>query len=261
MNALHAVILGLVEGATEFLPVSSTGHLILASALLRLPESEFLKTFEIAIQLGAIAAVAVAYPRRLFADVEAMKRVIAAFLPTAAVGFVLYKLIKGYLLGNPAVVVWALALGGVAILVFERWYGRRSAGRPAPIADVAAIPYGHAVLIGLAQSLAVVPGVSRSAASIVGGLALGVSRATIAEFSFLLAVPTIAAAAGYDLLKSGASVPPGGFGLLAIGALTAFAVALATIRLLMRHVSRRSFAAFGLYRIAAAAVFALIMYR
>lgn len=257
MNLLHAFILGIVEGATEFLPVSSTGHLILASSLLRVPDSEFLKTFEIAIQVGAIAAVLVAYPRRLLADMAVTKRVAVAFLPTAVVGFALYKIVKGLLLGNDAVVVWALAIGGIVIIAFELWHKEK----PDALTDIAKMSYGQAATVGLVQSLAVIPGVSRSAATIVGGMALGVSRAAIVEFSFLLAVPTIAAAAGYDLLKSGITLPDGGLLALAVGGVTAFVIALASIRFLTRYVSRHSFAAFGVYRIVAAVVIGFILFR
>lgn len=261
ISTLHAAILGIVEGATEFLPVSSTGHLILASSLLNIPESEFLKTFEISIQLGAIAAVVVMYPRRLLADLETQKRVMAAFIPTAVVGFFLYKLIKTYLLGSALTVVWMMGIGGVAIIAFERWKSRKAKSESAQISDIARLSYFQAVLIGLAQAVAVVPGVSRSAATIVGGMALGVARATIVEFSFLLAVPTIGAAVIYDIYKSGAVIPEGGWLSLAIGFATAFAVALASIRFLIRTVSSGTLVPFGYYRVGAAVVMAFILLR
>lgn len=261
INYLQAAVLGVVEGATEFLPVSSTGHLILASSLLGIPESDFLKTFEISIQLGAIAAVIAAYPRRLFADLAVQKRVLVAFLPTAVVGYLLYKLIKTHLLGNVATVICALIVGGFAIIAFEHWKSRRAPAVGSEVTDIARLSYLQAALIGLAQALAVVPGVSRSAATIVGGMAIGIARATIVEFSFLLAVPTIGAAVAYDIYKSGAAVPNGGWQALTVGFVTAFIVARVSIRFLIRAVSGGTLAPFGYYRVVAGAIMAFILLR
>ncbi|MBI4458420.1 undecaprenyl-diphosphatase UppP [Candidatus Uhrbacteria bacterium] len=253
MSFFQAAFLGLVEGLTEFLPVSSTGHLILTSRLLAIPQTEFLKTFEIAIQLGAILAVLALYWRRFLRSPEALKRVIAAFLPTAVLGLVFYKMVKTYLLSNDAVVVWSLAIGGLVMIVFER---RR---RPpvVPVAAIEAISYRQAAIIGLCQALAMIPGVSRSGATIIGGLALGIDRAVIVEFSFLLAVPTMAAAVGLDLLKSGGFAAADA-GVLLVGFIASFAVALAAVRFFLRFVRHHDFSAFGAYRIAAALAYALI---
>lgn len=249
MDYLQAALLGIVEGLTEFLPVSSTGHLILASSLLGLAQTEFHKTFEIVIQFGAILAVIVTYWRSLL-DLEVWKRLIVAFIPTGVIGFTLYPFIKGYLIGNELVVVWALLLGGIALIVFELLH-KEAEGEDA----IRSITYGQAVMIGLFQSLAMVPGVSRAAASIVGGLLVGLRRSTIVQFSFLLAVPTMAAASGYDLLKSAPSFSMGEFGLLMTGFLASFAVALIAIRFFLRYVRRHSFIPFGIYRIAVAVLF------
>jgi undecaprenyl-diphosphatase len=268
MSFLEAVLLGILEGATEFLPISSTGHLILASNLLAIPETPFLTSFLIAVQLGAIAAVLLAYWRS-FLDFEVLKRLTAAFLPTAIIGFILYKVIKGYLLNNELVVIISLLVGGIVIIAFEHFHKEKSAGEgTAVITDtgtegastsspdsLASIRYRDAVAIGLFQSIAVIPGVSRSAATIIGGMLLGIRRAAIVEFSFLLAVPTMLAATGYDLLKTYDTFEAGNITLLLTGAATAFAVAFIAIRFLIAFVKRYSFTPFGVYRIVLALVF------
>ncbi len=250
MDIFQALVLGIVEGLTEFLPISSTGHLILASQLLRIPETEFLKTFEISIQLGAILAVVVLYWRLLFLDIEVMKRLVVAFLPTAVIGAIAYKTIK-LLLGSESVVLWSLLLGGVAIILFELWHKEQEDA----FGEISKLPYWTTFFIGLFQSIAMIPGVSRSGATILGGLFLGVSRKAIVEFSFLLAVPTMAAATGLDLLKHASSFSPDQFGSLAIGFVSAFVVALLAIRFLIRFVQTRTFIPFGVYRIALALLF------
>lgn len=255
MSLFHAIILGIVEGITEFLPVSSTGHLIAASAYLHIPETEFLKSFEIAIQLGAIAAVALLQRKTLLAGPAVWTRIAAAFVPTAVIGLALHGVVKKYLLGDIRVVTWALLLGGVAIIAFERWHTER----PDAVVDIRAITHRQAFLIGVAQSVAIVPGVSRSAATILGGMALGVKRTTVVEFSFLLAVPTMLAATALDLLKSAGSFAAGDTALLFVGGAVAFVVALASIRFLLEYVRTRTFEAFGMYRIVAAAVLFLTL--
>ncbi len=255
MSFLHAFILGIVEGVTEFLPISSTGHLILAGKLLGTADSDFSKSFDIAIQLGAILSVVVLYWRSFLVKPEVLKRVAVAFLPTAAIGFVLYKLIKKFLMGNTAVVLWAMAIGGLILIVFERFHKEDAAAED----SVEKLPYPKAALIGVIQALAVIPGVSRSAATIVGGLSLGLKRKTIVEFSFLLAVPTMLAATALDLLKNAPSFSPDEFGALAVGGTTAFVTALLAIRFLMGYIRNHSFAAFGVYRIAAALAFWLLV--
>jgi len=258
MTTLAALILGAIEGLTEFLPISSTAHLTLASQLLGLAQSDAVKTFEIAIQAGAILAVVALYWRK-FLDWEVLKRVAAAFVPTAVIGFVLYHFIKGYLVGNLAVTLWALGLGGAFLIVFE-WFMKK---RPAPIStpdEVRTLSYRKSALIGLVQALAVIPGVSRSAATIVGGLWLGMSREAIVEFSFLLAVPTVLAASGYDLLKSAGGISSGDLGLLAIGTIASFVTAIFAVKFFLSYIRKHSFSAFGIYRIAIAVVFAAILF-
>jgi len=251
MSFIDAIVLGVIEGVTEFLPISSTGHLILASDLLHLPDTEFLKTFEIAIQLGAILAVVFLYWRLIFTKFEVVKRVLAAFLPTAILGLAFYGLVKRYLLGNEMVVLAALFLGGVFLIAFEKFYKERGD----VTLEIQDLPYKKAVWIGLFQSLALVPGVSRAAATIVGGLILGMKRKTIVEFSFLLAIPTMAAATGWDMLKSFDSVQAEGLGLLAIGFGMAFVTAVFSVKFLIKFIETHNFTSFGVYRILIALVF------
>lgn len=254
MDVIHAVILGIVEGVTEFLPVSSTGHLILASKLLGIPDSNFLGSFEIAIQCGAILAVVVLYWRS-FLNIELLKKLFVAFLPTAIIGFTVYPLIKEHLLNNANVVVWALGIGGIVLIVFELLHRER----PTAVATPDAVTYKQALIIGLFQSIAVVPGVSRSAATIVGGLASGIRRVAIVEFSFLLAVPTMGAATGLDLLKSYKDISSADIGILLIGMIVAFVVALGALRWLRAYVAKYTFIPFGVYRVAIALLFFFII--
>lgn len=257
MTPIDALVLGIVEGITEFLPVSSTGHLILSSSILGLASTDFMKSFEIVIQLGAILAVVVLYFKSFF-DIEIIKRLIVAFIPTGIIGLALYKVAKTYLLGNEAVVLWALALGGAALIAFELWHKEA----PDAHAEIRTMPYKKAALIGLFQAIAIIPGVSRSAATIVGGLFLGMSRVAIVEFSFLLAVPTMAAATGLDVVKNASTLASGGnFLALTIGFIVSFAVAMLAIKWLLGFVRGHSFIPFGIYRIAVALLFFLVILR
>lgn len=259
LSALHAIILGVVEGLTEFLPVSSTGHLILAAHALRIPETEFIKSFEIIIQLGAILAVLALYWRKLLTNWKIFSRVAVAFLPTALVGFLLYKTIKTYLLGNAAVVLWSLAIGGALLIIFERFQAKKKSGENAvsagTTAELESLSYGKALLVGLFQSVAIVPGVSRSAATIVGGMIAGMSRAAIVEFSFMLAVPVMAAATGLDLIKSAGSFARADLTALGVGFAAAFVAAFLAVRFFIRYVQKHTFVPFGIYRIVLAALF------
>ncbi len=254
MSLWHSIILGIVEGITEFLPISSTGHLILTNALLGITESGFVKSFSIIIQLGAILAVVVLYWNKIW-NVERWKKIIVAFIPTAIIGFALYKVVKTYLIGNTAVVLWALLLGGVALILFEMWHRRKS-----PVGAHTEPTYKQAFIIGLFQSLAIIPGVSRSAVSIVGGLSQGLSRVAITEFSFLLAIPTILAASGYDIVKNYSIFTTDNFGGLLVGFVVSFIVAILSIKFLLRYVEKHTFIAFGVYRIVVALLFLLFFF-
>jgi len=255
MDLSTAAILGIVEGISEFLPISSTGHLILTSHLLGLQHSDFLKSFEIAIQVGAILSVVVLYWRDLLVNPAVMKRVALAFLPTGLIGLTLYKIIKSYLLGSPSIVLWALAAGGLFLIVFEYKHHEKSDA----VARTEDMSYRQALIIGLFQALAVIPGVSRSASTIVGGLVLGLRRKTIVEFSFLLAVPTMAAATGYDLLKNASRFSLDQMGFLAVGFVVSFVVALLSIKFLLRYIQTHTFVPFGVYRIALAALWVFFL--
>ena len=268
MDFVQSVILGAVEGFTEFLPISSTAHLILTAKVLVISQTEFTKTFEIAIQSGAILAVVWLYGKRFFLDGETVKKIIVAFLPTAVLGLLLYKILKGILLENIWITVLALFLGGIFLIMFELWHkvptpeeardpdqsvgGKTEAGE-----DVSKIPYWQCLLIGTFQSVAIIPGVSRAGATIIGGLFLGLSRKTIVEFSFLLAVPTMLAATSYDLLKTGANFSSEQFAILAVGFVVSFLVAIAAIKFLLRYIQKNNFIWFGVYRIIISLLFLL----
>jgi len=253
MTLLQALILGIVEGLTEFLPVSSTAHLILANQALRIAETEFVKSFDIIIQLGAILSVVVLYWKK-FWDVEVLTKLIVAFIPTGIIGLTVYKAVKGHLLGNVPVVVAALVIGGIALMLFDR---RRVEVGDA--IDFSEITYKRALLVGLFQALAMIPGTSRSAATIIGGSLLGISRRTIVEFSFMLAVPTMMAASLYDLLKSHDAIATD-IPALAVGFIVSFVTAILAIKGFLAVVKRRSFAAFGLYRILLGIVVLLVLF-
>jgi len=253
MTIISSIVLGIIEGVTEFLPISSTGHMILASELLRLSQTEFLKSFEIIIQLGAILAVVAIYWRRLLVNLEVLKRVVVAFIPTGLIGLILYKFIKSYLLGNNQVVLWALFLGGIVIIAFELW-NKKNQGEN-NISEIENISYKQAIGLGLFQSIAMIPGVSRSAATIIGGLSMKIKRETIVEFSFLLAVPTMVAATGLDLLKNSLSFSTSEIGLLLTGFCVSFVVAILAIKVFISYVQKHDFIAFGVYRIILALVF------
>src|SRR3989344_184800 len=259
MTFLDSIILGIVEGITEFLPISSTGHLILASEALRIPQTEFVKSFEIAIQLGAILSVVWLYSRRMIRDLALLKKVLVAFIPTALIGYFLYPYVKYYLLGNAVVVVAALFLGGIGLILFETWYAKRDKAREPEIGP-SEISYKKSLLIGLFQSVAMVPGVSRSAATILGGLTAGIGRKAIVEFSFLLAVPTMLAATVLDISTSAFAWNGSDFVLLAAGFIVSFVVALASIKFLLRYIETHTFVPFGWYRIAVAVLFAFVIF-
>src|SRR5437763_10979800 len=254
---LIAIILGIVEGVTEFLPVSSTGHLILATKLLGYDANQW-KAFNVIIQLGAILAIVVLYWRTFWAVLEGMlkgqaiswrfvRNILIALLPSVILGFLLISRIEA-LLDNAVVVAWAFILGGVAILVIERLV------KQTPVIGVAEMPLGTAVGVGIAQCLAMIPGVSRSGATIMGALSLGVERRTAAEFSFFLAIPTMLGATTLEAVKhrheimSGAGV---GFGTIAVGFVVSFVVALVVVRAFVRYICPSGFAPVVWYRFVA----------
>lgn len=246
------VLQGLVEGLTEFLPISSTGHLILLGEAIGFT-GPFARTFQIAIQLGAILAVCTIYFGRLWRVLIGLPRdrgaqrfavaVLLGFLPAALLGALLHSFIKEHLF-TPAVVASALIGGGIAILLIEPRLGR------ARVRAVEEMPAGLALRIGMAQCLALIPGMSRSGATIIGALVFGADRKTAAEYSFFLAIPTMIGAVAYDMLKSREHLTAEGLELIAIGFVVAFLSATLVVRWLVRFVSRHGFAPFAWYRIA-----------
>ncbi|MDQ3099029.1 MAG: undecaprenyl-diphosphatase UppP [bacterium] len=256
MSIFQALLLSVIEGITEFLPISSTGHLILTAKVLGLADTEFQKSFDIFIQLGAIVAVVVVYFKKYIRDFDSWKKIIAAFIPSAVISFFLYKWIKQYLLGNSQVVLWSLLIGGIIIILFDLYHKEDSSEE---VETIGSVSYKHAVIIGLCQTMAVIPGVSRSAATIVGALALGKKRKTAVEFSFLLAIPTMLAAAGYDFLQAGSSFSSQQYLLLSIGFVGAFITALVAIKFFLGYVQRHNFTVFGIYRIILAVVYFLVL--
>lgn len=256
-SLLTIILLGIVEGVTEFIPVSSTGHLVLAGELLGF-DSEAEGTFEIVIQLGAILAVIVLYWRRFWdvlvgllrwseGPVAFTRNVLLGFLPSMAIGAVAYGSIQ-QMLQSPALVAVALILGGVAILVIERMT------KLVTTETVEAMSWKTALGIGLIQCLSMIPGVSRSGATIMGALALGVERKTAAEFSFFVAVPTMIGASVYAMYKSGSQLAAGDLGDIGVGFVVSFVVAIVVIKAFVAIVSRHGFAPFAWYRIVAGTV-------
>ena len=245
MDIFQAAVLGVIEGMTEFLPVSSTGHMIVVADWLGLTQSEGNKAFEVIIQLAAILAVVVNYREKFsLRHLDLWKKVVLAFLPIGAVGFLLHKQVKA--LFSVEIVATMFIIGGLVFLVVE-WLHR---GRDYPVRDVAHIGWRQALWIGMAQVLALIPGTSRAGASIIGALLVGLNRKAAAEFSFLLALPVMAAASGFDALKhyhdfAGAQLAP-----LLVGFAVAFVSAWLVMRLFIRFLERFTFIAFGVYRIA-----------
>jgi undecaprenyl-diphosphatase len=266
-QTLTAILLGIVEGLTEFIPVSSTGHLILASRLFGY-DADTWKVFNVVIQLGAILAVVVQYWRTFWAvgmgllgmkpeSFIFLRNILLGFLPSAVIGLALKDYID-VLLGSPMVVGWALLVGGIAILAVER------VAKPGPLTGVAQLPARQALGVGLVQCISMIPGVSRSGATIMGALAMGIERRTAAEFSFFLAVPTMLGATTLELWDNRVALAAGsmpvGWSEIAIGFVVAFVVALAVIKLFVAYVSRAGFAPFAWYRIVAGiAAIALLM--
>ncbi len=250
MNFFDATILGIIEGLTEFLPVSSTGHMILVSELLKPENPEFVKTFEISIQLGAILAIVFLYSKQFLKNTLIYKKLAVAFIPTAIIGLFLYKIIKNYLF-SPTVVAISLIIGGIILILLNK----KIASAPSRHAELEKISYRNAFLIGLFQSISVIPGVSRAAATIIGGVFNGYNKKQATEFSFLLAVPTMAAAAGYNLLKTPAGLSGREFIILIFGAAISFIAAWVAVKIFLKIIDKWGFAFFGYYRIILGGVF------
>ncbi len=242
MDIFQAIILAIIEGITEFLPVSSTGHMIIASSFFGIAQEDFTKLFTIVIQLGTILSVVVLYFKRFFQSVDFYFKLLVAFLPAVVLGLLLSDWIDG-LLENPITVAVSLVIGGFILLKVDDWFGD---------SENTEISYSTALKIGFFQCLAMIPGVSRSGASIVGGMSQKLSRTAAAEFSFFLAVPTMLGATlkkSYDYYQAGFTLSSEQVNLLIIGNVVGFLVALLAIKTFIDYLSKNGFKVFGYYRI------------
>lgn len=256
MDILNAIILGIIEGLTEFLPVSSTGHLILTANILNVPQSDFVKSFEIAIQSGAILSVLVLYWKTLFLSLNVLTRVMVSFVPTAIIGVVFYRIFKDFLLGDESIVVASLIVGGIIIILYEVFFGDRRATDD----EITKLSYKKCLLVGLFQSVSIIPGVSRAGATIIGGMIIGIKRETIVKYSFLLAIPTMLSATGFDLVQSAPEFSSDQTGILIAGFATSFIVGLLAIRYFLKFVKGNNLIPFGGYRIAVGLAFVLLIF-
>lgn len=240
MTTLQAIIIAIVEGITEFLPVSSTGHMIITQELLGMEINDFVKAFTVNIQFGAILSVIVLYWKRFFQTLDFYFKLFVAFIPAAVLGFLLSDFIDS-MLENVVIVAIMLVLGGIVLLFVDKWFKH-------PAKDQT-IAYPTAFKIGLYQCIAMIPGVSRSAATIIGGMSQKLDRKTAAEFSFFLAVPTMFAAASYKLLQNYKTITSDNIDTLLIGNAVAFIVALMAIKFFITFLTKHGFKVFGYYRI------------
>jgi undecaprenyl-diphosphatase len=254
MNIIQSIILSIIEGLTEFLPISSTGHMILASSIMNIPESAFVKTFEISIQIGAILAIVLLYARRFLQGISIYLKLGIAFIPTGIIGFLAYPYIKTYLF-NPIIVTISLILGGIVLILIDR----KVVNQKSETDTLENISFKNAFFIGLFQSISMVPGVSRAAATIVGGIFNKLDKKQAIEFSFLLAVPTMFAATGYDLYKTSVVFSGHEILLLIIGLVVAFITALIAVKVFVRIVQNYGFKYFGYYRIIIGILFLLLI--
>ncbi len=252
MNIIHSIILGIVEGFTEFLPISSTGHLIIVSKILGIADSDFLSSFEIIIQLGAILAVVTLFFKELWGKWDIIKKVSVAFIPTIIIGLSVYNLIKKYFIGNINVVLWSLLIGGIIIVLFEKYFKSDD--------NIKGINTKNAFWLGVFQTLAFIPGVSRSGATIIGGLALGLEKKAIVLFSFFLAIPTMFAASALDIYKSDFNFNNNEIFLISIGFITAYVTAIIAMKSFLKFIQNNSFTSFGIYRIIIGIIGLIILY-
>lgn len=251
MDYLQALVLSFVEGITEFLPISSTGHLVLTSKLLNIPQTDFVKSFEIIIQLGAILSIVLIYFKTLTTSFKIWQRIFASFIPTAILGFIFYDFIKEILIGNLYVTLIALFIGGILLIILEKVYQEKEHH----LDDIEKLPLKKAVFIGLIQSLSMIPGVSRAAATIFGGLFVGLKRKTSVEFSFLLAIPIMGAATALDLKESSFSFTLNEWSILLVGFIGAFITAFLTVKFFLKFIQSHTFIPFGIYRIILSLIF------
>lgn len=244
MGIFESIILGIIEGFTEFLPISSTGHLIVASEALGIDQSKVTKAYEVIIQFAAILAVVLNYSDKFtLKKIELWKKLILAFIPIGAIGYIFADRIKA--LFDIEVVAWMFILGGIVFLIVEQFYTEKEHF----IDDVEKVSYKQALWIGIAQVFALIPGTSRAGSTIIGAMLVGLNRKASAEFSFLLALPVMCATTGYDLVKHYQDFTGANFLPLIVGFITAFIVAYLTIKLFLAFLQKFTFVAFGVYRI------------
>lgn len=255
MTLMQSLILGVIEGITEFLPISSTGHMVITSSLLNMEPTPFLKAFEVIIQSGAIFAVLIIYWKRFLSSWGFYKKLFVAFLPTAIIGFAVKNYVE-LMLGSTAVVAWALIFGGVILIASDKFFAHlQNEG-----STTDQLTYKNSFILGLAQCVALIPGISRSGATIIGGLSLGMNKKEAAEFSFFLAVPTMAAATAYKLIKIRNDIDASQLNILAFGWIVSFVVAIAAIKIFIEIVGRYGFRYFGYYRLALGGIILGLIY-
>lgn len=244
MDFFQAIIIGIIEGFTEFLPISSTGHMIVASQFLGVPQDALMKAYEVIIQFAAILAVLLLYKEKVtFQKRVLWQKLFVAFLPLAIVGFIFKDEVKA--LFTVQIVAWMFIVGGVVFLIVEHFYQEKASH----VCDVEQVSYQQSLWIGVAQIFSLIPGTSRAGATIIGGLLTGLDRKTSMEFSFLLAIPVMGAVTGYDLLKHYHEFMQVHWGVFVVGFITAFVVAYITIKLFLSFIQRFTFVSFGVYRI------------
>jgi undecaprenyl-diphosphatase len=244
LDIIQAIIIGIIEGFTEFLPISSTGHMIVASKFLGIEESALIKAYEVIIQFAAILAVMLIYREKIsFKKIDLWMKLLVAFFPLAIVGFIFKDVIKS--LFNVQTVAWMFIIGGIIFLIVEHFYKESESH----VSDVEAVSYKQAWWVGFAQIFSLVPGTSRAGATIVGGLLTGLDRKTSSDFSFLLAIPVMGAVSGYDLLKHYQDFADANWGAFVVGFVVAFVVAYITVKLFLVFIQKFTFVPFGIYRI------------
>ncbi len=245
MDYFQAIIIGIIEGFTEFLPISSTGHMIVAEHYLGIAGTDLTKAYDVIIQFAAILAVMLIYREKIsFKKIVLWEKLLVTFLPLGVIGFLLRHQIKA--LFSVQIVAWMFIIGGAVFLIVEYFYDEEAKER---VHDVEQVSWMQAVAVGFAQVFALIPGTSRAGATIIGGLLAGLDRKTSAEFSFLLAIPVMAAVSGYDLLKHYQEFAHAQWGPYLVGFVVAFVVAWITIKLFLAFLSRFTFVPFGIYRI------------
>lgn len=254
MNIIQTIVLSIIEGLTEFLPISSTGHMILASSIMNISEDAFVKTFEIAIQIGAIMAIVWLYAKRFLQGLTIYIKLAIAFIPTGILGIFAYHYIKAYLF-NPIVVSISLILGGIVLILIDK----KMVNQESKTDVLENISYKNAFFIGLFQSISMIPGVSRAAATIIGGIFNGLDKKQALEFSFLLAVPTMVVATGYDLYKTPVVFTGHEIFLVCLGLVIAFITAWIAVKVFISLVQNYGFKYFGYYRIVLGIIFLLFV--